>query len=162
MLRERCVGGPCWLGNGAPVPASARQDRLTREPTTQARPAAQEFGSVWRCGRVRNADQIRSGATWYRVAVRTRLSIRPVTDRRRRMMLANTSPIWLKPAGSSRLVCNGNLNDHAAEDSCSRHSRELLRLGRNHDQHGPCLSSQSVRRTKSGTRVPSASAGPFV
>ena len=36
------------------------------------------------------------------------------------MRLANTSPIWLKPAGSSRLVRNENLNDHAAEEPCSQ------------------------------------------
>ncbi len=40
------------------------------------------------------------------------------------MRLANTSPIWLKPAGSSRLVRNENLNDHAAEEPCSQDRAE--------------------------------------
>ncbi len=59
-----------------------------------------------------------------RIAVRTRLSIRPATERRCRMMLASTSPIWPKPAGSSRLVLNENLNDHEADDACSQHRRQ--------------------------------------
>ncbi len=43
------------------------------------------------------------------------------------MMLANTSPIWPKPSGSSRLVSSDNLNDHAAEDSCRPHSAARAR-----------------------------------
>ena len=56
-----------------------------------------------------------------RIASRTRLNIRPAAARRCRMMLANTRPICSKPAGSSRLVLNENLNDHAAEDACSQY-----------------------------------------
>jgi len=83
--------------------------------------------SISSCSRERVTSARRPASTGKgrvvsRIAVRTRLSIRPAADRRCRMMLVNTRPIWPKPAGSSRLVRSENLNDHAAERACSQYS----------------------------------------